>query len=100
MLKLGGRPAKIAFDAEGQPTKAAEAFAAKNGVTVSDIAQANDGKIDKLVYRSQAGGVDTVSLLEGIVKKTLVKLPIAKRMRWGKSRTEFVRPVLACDAVW
>ncbi|MGS2718380.1 glycine--tRNA ligase subunit beta [Eionea flava] len=92
-VEAWGPPVKIAFDAEGNPTKAAQAFAAKNGIDVSQVSQANDGKIDKLVHRSQAGGVNTVTLLEGIVANALAKLPIPKRMRWGKRRTEFVRPV-------
>jgi glycyl-tRNA synthetase beta chain len=92
-VEIWGPPVKVAFDAEGKPSKAAEAFAAKNGIAIDDLATANDGKIDKLIYRTQAGGVETATLLEGIVSNSLAKLPIAKRMRWGASRTEFVRPV-------
>jgi len=92
-VEVWGPPVKIAFDAEGKPSKAAEAFARKNSIEMSALAQENDGKIDKLVFRTQAGGVDTVTLLEGIVATSLSKLPIPKRMRWGASRTEFVRPV-------
>ncbi|MBU3068700.1 glycine--tRNA ligase subunit beta [Aestuariicella sp. G3-2] len=88
-----GPPAKIAFDADGNPTKAAEAFANKNGIAVSELASENDGKVDKLVYRSQAGGETTAELLPAIVENSLNALPIAKRMRWGASRAEFVRPV-------
>ena len=92
-VEIWGPPTKIAFDADGNPSKAAEAFAKKNGIEISDLASENDGKIDKLVFRTQAGGVSTTELLAGIVETSLAKLPIAKRMRWGASRTEFVRPV-------
>ncbi|NIB39502.1 glycine--tRNA ligase subunit beta [Pseudomaricurvus alkylphenolicus] len=88
-----GPPAKIAFDGDGKPTKAAEAFAGKNGTTVDQLATENDGKADKLVFRSQAGGELTTGLLPEIVEQSLNALPIPKRMRWGASRTEFVRPV-------
>ena len=88
-----GPPVKIAFDADGQPTKAAQAFAAKNGLEIAQLSSENDGKIDKLVFRTQAGGEPTVALVEAVVKDALAKLPIPKRMRWGASRTEFVRPV-------
>ena len=87
-----GPPARIAFDEDGKPTKAAQAFASKNGIEVEQLNTENDGKIDKLVHRTQAGGVQTVTLLEGIVAESLAKLPIPKRMRRGASRTEFVRP--------
>jgi len=33
-----------------------------------------------------------VSLLGGIIENAIARLPIAKRMRWGSKRTEFVRP--------
>ena len=38
-------------------------------------------------------GKNTVELLPAIVQNSLDKLPIPKRMRWGASRVEFVRPV-------
>ncbi len=91
--KVWGPPAKIAFDGDGKPTKAAEAFAKKNGIAVSALETANDGKQDKLFCMSKSGGEATTSLLGDIVKEALAKLPIKKRMRWGASRVEFVRPV-------
>lgn len=91
-VEVWGPPAKIAFDAEGNPTKAAEAFAKKNNINVSDLKAESDGKVEKLVHRSQAGGESAVDKLAGIVETSLDKLPIPKRMRWGASRIEFVRP--------
>lgn len=88
-----GPPAKIAFDAEGQPTKAATAFAAKNKIHVDDLKVQNDGKTDKLVAHVSEGGQNVKDLLVDIVCDSLNQLPINKRMRWGSSRTEFVRPV-------
>lgn len=92
-VTLWGPPARIAFDADGKPTRAAEAFAAKNGVEVADLATENDGKADKLVLRSRAGGEAASARLPAIVSAALAALPIPKRMRWGASRAEFVRPV-------
>ena len=92
-VKAWGPPAKIAFDKDGNPSKAAEAFAKKNGVTVADLTTENDGKADKLVALLEAGGEKTVSILGDIIKQALTNLPIPKRMRWGSSREEFVRPV-------
>lgn len=87
-----GPPKKIAFDEAGQPSKAALAFAAKNGISTDDLVFENDGKVDKLVYRRTEAGKDVTKLLPAIVENALSKLPIAKRMRWGSSRIEFVRP--------
>ncbi len=92
-IVVWGPPAKIAFDADGNPTKAAEAFAKKNGIAASELQTDNDGKADKLVFRSNVGGDNTAPLLGPIVEASLAALPIPKRMRWGSSRNEFVRPV-------
>ena len=91
-VAIWGPPSKIAFDGDGNPTKAAQAFAQKNGVDVSQLQTENDGKADKLIHRSTTGGVATTELLAGVVEKSLRQLPIAKRMRWGAKREEFVRP--------
>lgn len=92
-LVVWGPPAAIAFDKEGQPTKAALAFAEKNGIAASELKAENDGKAEKLVARITAEGKKTVELLEALVTDALAKLPIAKRMKWGAKREEFVRPV-------
>lgn len=91
-LTVWGPPAKIAFDENGEPTKAALAFAQKNGIPASDLRTENDGKADKLVVRQTVGGQSCTELLGDIVNDALGKLPIAKRMRWGAHRAEFVRP--------
>lgn len=92
-LVVWGPPAAIAFDKDGNPTKAALAFAEKNGIAASELKAENDGKAEKLVARITTQGKKTVELLEGVVTDALAKLPIAKRMKWGSKREEFVRPV-------
>lgn len=88
-----GPPLSVAFK-EGKPTKAAEAFASKNGLKIEDLkTKHSDEKTGKLVCRSISKGASAISLLPAIVQKALDDLPIARRMRWGASRAEFVRPV-------
>jgi glycyl-tRNA synthetase beta chain len=86
---LWGPPANIAFDAEGNPTKAALGFAKKSGAGVEDLSEENG----KLKIARSIQGKATTDLLVGIIQTSIDKLPIAKRMRWGSSRIEFVRPV-------
>ena len=88
-----GPPAKIAFDADGNPAKAAEAFARKNAIELADLKVENDGKQDKLCHRASKEGAKTADCAAKIIEQALKTLPIAKRMRWGASRTEFVRPM-------
>jgi glycyl-tRNA synthetase beta chain len=92
-VTVWGPPAKMAVDDKGLPSKAAVAFAKKNGVDVGDLETQNDGKQDKLVCHIKTGGEQAAEQLADIVKRSLAALPIAKRMRWGARRDEFVRPV-------
>ena len=93
-LVIWGPPVKVAFSDDGTPSKAAEAFAKKNDVTIKELASLidNDGQQDKLCIRRTENGVDTKTCLADIINRSLAKLPIPKRMRWGYKKEEFVRP--------
>lgn len=82
-----------AFDANGAPTKAALGFAASCGVTIEQLEQAEGPKARVLQYVGTRPGEASVHLLPAMVAKSLDELPIAKRMRWGSSEQQFVRPV-------
>lgn len=90
-----GPPVKVAFDADGNPTRAAEAFASRNGLAVESLRDhiRNDGSQDKLCHTVVSMGSPTTDLLGPVVNAALDTLPIPKRMRWGARRDEFVRPV-------
>jgi glycyl-tRNA synthetase beta chain len=82
-----------AFDAAGQPTKAASAWAAANGITVEQAERLETDKGAWLIHKAKVTGQATVSLLEQVIATALAKLPIARPMRWGSSDAEFIRPV-------
>lgn len=82
-----------AFDASGQPTKAATGFAASCGVPLDQLEQVDGPKGRVLQYVGTKQGAASASLLPEIVTAALNALPIAKRMRWGSGDQEFVRPV-------
>ncbi|MES3039752.1 MAG: glycine--tRNA ligase subunit beta [Pseudomonadota bacterium] len=89
VIAVDGPPVKAAFDAEGRPTQAALGFARKNGIDIADV----DRSGEKLRYVREVKGDSAVALMPGIIDLALKNLPIAKRMRWGASRVEFVRPM-------
>ena len=91
--ELFGPPVAAAYDKDGNPTKAAEGFARKCGTTVDQLLQLETDKGTKLAFRSIKTGQPAQALLPDIVSQSLDALPIPKRMRWGSSRNEFVRPV-------
>lgn len=88
-LERHGPAVNIAFNDNGQPTKAAEGFARSCGTTVDQL-QEKDGK---LFYSGMTVGQLASGLLPDIIRTALHKLPIPKRMRWGEGSEEFVRPV-------
>jgi glycyl-tRNA synthetase beta chain len=88
-----GPSLKAAFDADGQPTRAAEGFARSCGVAVNELETLREEKGAWLLYRSVQPGAATRDLLPRLVEQAVTGLPIAKRMRWGCLREEFVRPV-------
>lgn len=92
-VELHGPPADKAKDADGNWTKAAVGFAKKNGVEPEALETADTAKGPRLAFRATVKGANTTDALGTIIEDSLNKLPIPKRMRWGSSRTEFVRPV-------
>lgn len=95
-LEKLGPAVQAAFGPDGKPTKAAEGFARGCGVDVTALERKQDGNVEKLVFRSQRKGAATPTLIPDMVREALAALPIPKRMRWGSSRDEFVRPVQWC----
>jgi glycyl-tRNA synthetase beta chain len=83
----------VAYDEEGNPTKAAEGFARSCGVSVDKLDTLETDKGSWLSYKATETGSSTSALLEEIINSALNKLPIPKRMRWGSGDAEFVRPV-------
>jgi glycyl-tRNA synthetase beta chain len=92
-IEKRGPPTRIAFDADGKPTRAAIAFADGLNVTLDDLDKLTTDKGEWLIFRGEKPGLDTAALLPDIIATALAQLPIPKRMRWGSSDIEFVRPV-------
>ena len=88
-----GPAIKAAFDADGNPTRAAMGFAKGLGIEASELTTINTDKGDYVGYIQTVQGQATTELLPTIFQTALDNLPIAKRMRSGASRNEFVRPV-------
>lgn len=92
-VEMLGPAVKAAFDAEGKPTGAATGFSRKTGVEIAGLQQVETPKGPRLAHISTIAGKATDTLIAEIITTALNALPIPKRMRWGSSRAEFVRPV-------
>lgn len=92
-IEKRGPALQAAYDAEGNPSRAAQGFARSCGVSVDQLVQRKTDKGTWLYFEKSEPGRSLASLLPDLVAAALKKLPIAKRMRWGSGNEEFVRPV-------
>ena len=92
-IEKRGPAVSAAFDAEGNPTKAAEGWARGCGITVEQAERIATDKGEWLVHRAKIKGQPTKNLLNDIVANALAKLPIPKPMRWADKTVQFIRPV-------
>lgn len=88
-----GPPARVAFDAEGKPTKAALAFAQKLGVDASALGKVSTDKGEYLAGRKREKGAPARELLPQALAEICQKIPFRKSMRWSDGETAFGRPV-------
>ncbi|HIF9106137.1 TPA: glycine--tRNA ligase subunit beta [Photobacterium damselae] len=82
-----------AFDADGNPTKAAQGWARGNGITVEKAERLVTDKGEWLLFKQEVKGQEAKALLPELAANALAKLPIPKPMRWGDKETQFIRPV-------
>ena len=92
-IERTGPAVSAAYDKNGNPTPAALGFARSCGVDITALNKAEKDGVEKLVFSAEKKGEDTATLLPAIVMSSLQKLPIPRKMRWGSTRDEFVRPV-------
>lgn len=88
-----GPAVQAAFDKNGNATKAAEGFARSCSTTVDQLNRTKTEKGEWLTYQLRETGKPASQLLPEIAETALNRLPIPKRMRWGSSEAQFVRPV-------
>ena len=84
-----GPSAKIAFDAEGNPTKAAQGFARGKGVDPSSLV-VEDGYV---YARTHTPSANVASLLSSVLNKIIHGLSWPRSQRWGVQSEYFTRPV-------
>lgn len=93
---LRGPSAKIAFDAEGNPTKAAEGFARKNGMTAAELVRREDADGTEYVFAEQnTPSEPAVPILTRVCEDLIpaIQWPNYRSQRWGSEQATFVRPV-------
>ncbi len=88
-----GPSASVAFDKEGKPTKAAEGFAKKQGVTVESLEKrAIDGG-EYVTAFVKTPGQPAIEVLAKRLPELIGGLKFGKSMRWNSSGVTFSRPI-------
>lgn len=88
-----GPPVKVAFDAAGKPTRAAESFAQKNAAEVKDLIRVTTPKGEYLALKKATPGRPALEVLSEILPGVITGISFPKSMYWEASKTRFVRPI-------
>ncbi|MYM61327.1 glycine--tRNA ligase subunit beta [Vibrio sp. OCN044] len=93
IVEKRGPAITAAFDAEGNPTKAAQGWARGCGIAVEQAERMVTDKGEWLLFKQEVKGKQASEIIVSLASKALANLPIAKPMRWGNKTTQFIRPV-------
>ncbi|MGM9525804.1 MAG: glycine--tRNA ligase subunit beta, partial [Peptococcaceae bacterium] len=88
-----GPAVKAAYDAEGNPTKAALGFARGQGVDVKDLYQKELNGGMYVFATKKAVGVATDDVLPELLPQLVCGIHFPKPMRWGYTELRYARPI-------
>ena len=88
-----GPSAKIAFDADGNPTKAAIGFARGKGLDVSALERREENGAEYVFATRSVPARDVAELLPGVLEGVITGISWPKSCRWGTRSEYFSRPV-------
>ncbi len=99
-LRAKGPAVKAAFDADGNPTKAAEGFARGKGVSVADLVRESEGGGEYVYAIVEQKGMPALEVLPGLLASLAEGLSWPKSQRWGAGSARFIRPVRSLLALF
>ena len=97
--EIVGPPKSIAYDENGEPTKATIGFAKSQGVELSDIRIVETDRGEYIAVSKLEEGLSTQELLETLLPEWIESLRFPKTMRWETGSAEsqtfarFARPI-------
>ena len=93
LIEKLGPAARVAFDPQGNPSRAAVGFAAAQGIDVTQLERVTTDKGEYVCARKKIIGEATEGLLPAILTKVITGVPFRKSMRWSDQEFRFARPV-------
>ena len=97
--EVKGPPVRAAFK-DGQPTKAAEGFARKQGVNLEDLEIRDTPKGEFVFIQKQIKGRSSSEILQELCPQWITGLEGKRFMRWGDGDLRFPRPIRWLVALW
>jgi len=91
--EVKGPAVKAAYDADGNPTKAAMGFARGQGVDVADLHQKEVNGGLYVFATKKAAGVATDTVLPTLLPQLVCGIHFPKPMRWGYTELRYARPI-------
>ena len=88
-----GPSAKVAFDAEGKPTKAALGFARRAGVAPESLERRETGQGEYVFAVVEEPELAARDALAPVLPGLITGLTFPKTMRWGTGKLRFGRPI-------
>lgn len=88
-----GPSAKIAFDVDGNPTKAAVGFARGKGLGVDALERREENGVEYVFARRSVPACDVTELLPDMLRGVIEGISWPKSCRWGTTSEYFSRPV-------
>lgn len=98
--RFRGPAVSLAYDEQGNPTKAASGFARGKGVDVRELLTAKEGNVDYVYAQVEQVSRRTHTLLPAILLSLIESLQWPKSQRWGATEETFSRPVRWLCALW
>lgn len=88
-----GPSKKIAYDADGNPTKALLGFVKGKGGNIEDVELRKAGEEEYVYVTVEKKGKDTVEYVKDILETVIRNINFPKPMRWGGKNLKFIRPI-------
>ncbi|MCK9996018.1 MAG: glycine--tRNA ligase subunit beta [Candidatus Krumholzibacteria bacterium] len=92
-VEIKGPPVSVAFDTDGNPTRAGEGFARKAGIDLASCNRGSDKRGEFLLARKTETGLPASDVLAEIMPRVIMSVPFRKVMRWGNHDLEYPRPL-------
>src|SRR3989337_1084984 len=93
VIEVSGPPKSAAYDADGNPTKAASGFAKSQGMDIAQLKIRHTDKGEYLFAEKHEKGQQAKDVLPLLLHNLLSSIAFPKSMRWNDTRARFARPL-------